>query len=48
MPKKAHQALERGARRKGLKGKARQRYIYGALANIEKRKRRVKDKRKKR
>lgn len=43
MPKKAHEALEKEARKKGLKGKKKQAYIHGTLHKIEKgRKRRKK------
>jgi hypothetical protein len=36
MPKKAHDALERQAKKKGLKGEAKDRYVYGALQNQKK------------
>ncbi len=39
MPKKMHKALLRSARKKGLKGKAKDRYVYGALARAKKKKR---------
>lgn len=35
MPKQAHEALKKEARKKGLTGKARDRYIYGTLNKIE-------------
>ena len=38
MPKKAHEALKKQARKKGLKGKRKKAYIYGTLAKIEKKK----------
>lgn len=38
MPKKAHDALKKQAAKKGLKGKAKDRYVYGALSKIEKKK----------
>ncbi len=31
MPKKMHQALKKQAKKKGLKGKARDRYVYGTM-----------------
>jgi len=31
MPKKLHEALKRQARKKGLKGKRADRYVYGAM-----------------
>lgn len=36
MPKKLHQALERQAAKKGMKGEAKDRYVYGAMANQKK------------
>lgn len=33
MPKKMHDALERQAKKKGLKGEAKDRYVYGAMKN---------------
>ena len=38
MPKKLHDALEKSARRKGLKGKRKDAYVYGTMSKIEKRK----------
>jgi len=38
MPKKAHDALEREAKRKGLTGERKDRYVYGTLQKIEKKK----------
>jgi len=38
MPKKAHEALKREAKKKGLKGKAADRYVYGTLAKMKKKK----------
>jgi hypothetical protein len=38
MPKKMHDALERQARKKGLTGEAKDRYVYGTLAKHEKKK----------
>lgn len=38
MPKKLHDKLERTARKKGLKGKRKDKYIYGTIKKIEKRK----------
>lgn len=35
MPKKMHQALEREARKKGLKGKRKDRYVYGTMAKAK-------------
>lgn len=35
MPKKIHDKLEKEARKKGLKGDAKDRYIYGTLKKIE-------------
>jgi hypothetical protein len=31
MPKKMHEALKRQAKKKGLKGKAKDRYVYGTM-----------------
>jgi len=42
MPKKAHRALSRQARKKGLKGKRKKAYIYGTLRKIEEAKKRKK------
>lgn len=39
MPKALHRKLTATARRKGLKGKRRNAYVYGALAKVEKKKR---------
>lgn len=36
MPKKAHEALRKAARKKGLKGERAKRYVYGTLQKIEK------------
>ena len=36
MPKKLHKLLEKSARKKGLKGKAKDRYVYGTLKKIKK------------
>jgi hypothetical protein len=38
MPKKVHSALVSAAKAKGLKGKAKDRYVYGTLRRIEKKK----------
>jgi hypothetical protein len=38
MPKELHRRLARQARKKGLKGKRKKRYIYGTMNKIEKRK----------
>ncbi len=35
MPKKMHQALEREARKKGLKGKRKDRYVYATMAKAK-------------
>lgn len=35
MPKKLHDKLEREARKKGLKGKRKNAYVYGTLNKIE-------------
>ena len=37
MPKEVHDALEKEAEKKGLKGEEKDRYVYGGLANFEKR-----------
>lgn len=39
MPKKMHRALARSARKKGLTGARRKRYVYGTMAKRKKRKR---------
>jgi hypothetical protein len=39
MPKKLHEALRKSAKRKGLKGKRKNRYIYGSIQKVENRKR---------
>ena len=39
MPKKLHDKLARQASKKGLKGKERAAYIYGTMAEVEKKKR---------
>ena len=31
MPKRLHEALEKQAKRKGLKGKRKDRYVYGTM-----------------
>jgi len=36
MPKALHDKLERQARKKGLKGKRKDAYIYGTMKKIEK------------
>lgn len=36
MPKKLHDKLERQAKKKGLKGKAKARYVYGTLNKVKK------------
>jgi hypothetical protein len=36
MPKKIHKKLEKQAREKGLKGKRKNKYIYGILQKIKK------------
>jgi len=36
MPKELHDKLAKGARKKGLKGKDADSYIYGTMAEIEK------------
>lgn len=38
MPKKMHRALERQARKKGLTGERKRRYVYGTMAKRKKRK----------
>lgn len=35
MPKKIHDALERSANKRGLKGERKKAYIYGTLQKIE-------------
>ncbi len=40
MPKKIHDKLERQARKLGLKGERKDRYVYGTLSKIEKRRKR--------
>jgi len=42
MPKALHQKLERQARKKGYKGARKDRYVYGTMNKIEKRKKRRK------
>lgn len=42
MPKKLHKKLKKQARRKGLTGKEKDRYIYGTLAKVKKKKTRKK------
>jgi len=39
MPKKIHDKLVKSARKKGLSGKAKDRFIYGTMSKIEKKKR---------
>ena len=36
MPKKLHDTLVKSARKKGLSGKAKDRYVYGTMKKIEK------------
>jgi hypothetical protein len=36
MPKKMHEALKKSAKKKGLKGKRRNKYIYGTMAKRKK------------
>ena len=36
MPKKIHKALNKSAKKKGLSGKAKARYVYGTLNKIKK------------
>lgn len=36
MPKKMHKALNKSAKKKGLKGKAKNRYVYGTMAKRKK------------
>jgi len=38
MPKKIHKALVKSARKKGLKGASKDKYIFGTLSKIKKRK----------
>jgi hypothetical protein len=38
MPKALHRKLSRQATKKGLKGKRKDRYVYGTLNKVEKRK----------
>jgi len=38
MPKKIHDKLAKQARKKGLSGKAKDRYVYGTMSRIEKKK----------
>lgn len=40
MPKKMHRALEAQARKKGLKGERKDRYVYGTMAKQEAKKKR--------
>ena len=40
MPKKLHRKLKRQARKKGYKGKRADRYVYGTMTNIEKKRKR--------
>ena len=42
MPKKLHGALEKEARKKGLKGKAKNNFVFGIMTNILKDKKRRK------
>jgi len=39
MPKALHKKLNRQARKKGFKGKRKDRYVYGTMAKIKKGKR---------
>jgi hypothetical protein len=43
MPEAAHRGLVKSAQKKHLTGKAFERYVYGRLANLEKKKRRKKE-----
>ena len=36
MPKAMHRALERSARKKGLKGKRKKAYVFGTMAKAKK------------
>ncbi len=36
MPKRLHDALERSAKKKGLKGDRKDRYVYGGMKNAAK------------
>jgi len=36
MPKALHEKLERQARKKGLKGKRKDKYVFGTLSKIKK------------
>ena len=38
MPKEIHRKLERAAEKKGLKGERKDKYVYGTMSKIEKRK----------
>ena len=38
MPKELHRKLKAQARKKGYKGKRANRYVYGTMAKVEKRK----------
>jgi len=38
MPKKLHDKLERQARKKGLTGKRKDKYVYGTMNKVEKKK----------
>ena len=38
MPKEIHRKLERQAEKKGLKGERKDKYIYGTMSKIEKKK----------
>lgn len=42
MPKKMHEALERSAKKKGLKGERKDAYVYGTMAKAEAKKRKKK------
>ena len=39
MPKELHDKLKRQAKKKGLKGKRAEKYVYGTLQKVEKAKR---------
>lgn len=44
MPKKAHDALKKAAKKKGLKGEEADAYVYGGLRRVEKGKKKSKKK----
>ena len=37
MPKKLHRKLDKQAKKKGLKGKRKDRYVYGSMKRIKRR-----------